>query len=317
MTNGAYNESLTRLQKGYLMVISNLESHNKALQQEMDNVLSRPRDEEAQRDESAENYADLAKQHSHLQQYYYNMCEEMTKELDPISHADTVLQGMAAMNVGNHQTIQERNEKIKLLHSTVFSFKDTHRSLTADLEAENRRIENLEAANRKLAADLEAERKKDETIRTQSATIMAKTLKLIQIEETHRRLQATLKEERRKNGTSKNETSENETIQNRTIKEDGITEDTDEKINKKNATIRDKNAHINQLKEAKQKLEEALKVERKKNRQTGKTSAVAGAHTHAAATKRPSGNTGGSSQKKVKCAEFTSEDPHNPHVIEE
>jgi hypothetical protein len=35
-----------RLQKGYLMVISNLESHNKALQQEMDNMLSRHREEE-------------------------------------------------------------------------------------------------------------------------------------------------------------------------------------------------------------------------------------------------------------------------------
>jgi hypothetical protein len=300
------------------MVISNLESHNIALQQQMDNVLSRHRDEEAQRDENAQNYDGLEKQHSHLQQHHYNMYEEMTRGLDSLSHANAVLQGMAAMNVGNHQTIQERDEKVKLLHSTVFGFKDTHRRLTADLEAEKRRIENLEAANRKLAADLEAERKKDETIRTQSATIMAKTLKLIQVEEIHRRLQAALKEERRKHGTSKNETINNETTQNRPIKEeDGMSEDTDERINKKNATIRDKNLQINQLKDAKQKLEEALKAERKKTRQTGKTSAVAGAHTHAAATKRPSGNTGGPAQKKVKRTEFTSGDAHNPHVIEE
>jgi chromosome segregation ATPase len=302
------------------MVISNLESHNKALQQEMDNVLSRHRHEEARRDENAQNYGDLAKQYSHLQQHHDNMYEEMKKELDSISHANTVLQGMAVMNVGNHQTIQERDEKIKLLQSTVFGFGDTHQRLTADLEVEKRRVENLEAANRRLAADLEAERRKDETIRTQSATIMAKTLKLIQVEEVHRRLQAALKEERRKNGTSKNETINNETTRNKTIKEeDDMAKDTDERINKKNATIRDKNSQINQLKDAKQKLEEALKAERRKNRHMGKMSAagVAGAHTRAtAAMKRQSENTRGPAHKKVKHVESTSEDAHHPHVVE-
>jgi chromosome segregation ATPase len=298
--NGTYSESLTRLQTGYLMVISNLESRNKELQQEMENIVSRQKDDEAQQDEnalSAQDYARLKEQHSHLQQQHYEMHEEMTNELNSLRQSNAVLQCMAAVNGNHHQTIQGRDEKIRFLQNNVLTFKDAHRRVAADLEAEKKRYANLEAANRRLAEALEAEKKKDETIRTLNEKSTAKTLKLIQVEEVHRRLQAALKEERRKNETNK--------------EDDGMTKDTDERINKKNATIRDKNSQINQLKEANRKLEEALKAEKRKNRAPVKT----GPRAHAIPTKRTSVNVGGSAQKKPKL-ESTSEDAHNPHFVD-
>jgi DNA anti-recombination protein RmuC len=208
---------------------------------------------------------------------------------------------MAAVNRNHHQTIQGRDEKIRFLQNNVLTFKDAHRRVAADLEAEKKRYANLEAANRRLAEALEAERKKDETIRTLNETNTANTLKLIQVEEVHRRLQAALKEERRKNATIRNETNK---------EDDGMTEDTDERINKKNATIRDKNSQINQLKEVNRKLEEALKAEKRKSRAPSKT----GPRAHAISTKRMSVNVGGPAQKKPKL-ESTSGDAHDPHFV--
>jgi chromosome segregation ATPase len=277
------------------MVISNLESCNKELQQEMENMVSRQRDDEAQRDENAfgaQDYARLKQQHSHLQQQHYEMHEEMTNELNSLRQSNAVLQCMAAVNGNHHQTIQGRDEKIRFLQNNVLTFKDAHRRVAADLEAEKKRYANLEAANRRLAEALEAERKKDETIRTLNETNTANTLKLIQVEEVHRRLQAALKEERRKNERIRDETNKDETIK----EDEGMTEDTDERINKKNATIRDKNSQINQLKEANRKVEEALKAEKRKNRAPGKT----GPRAHAIPTKRTSVNVGGPAQKKPK-----------------
>jgi chromosome segregation ATPase len=307
--NGTYSESLTRLQRGYLMVISNLESCNKELQQEMENIVSRQRDDEARRDENAfgaQDYARLKQQHSHLQQQHYEMHEEMTNELNSLRQSNAVLQCMAAVNGNHHQTIQGRDEKIRFLQNNVLTFKDAHRRVAADLEAEKKRYANLEAANRRLAEALEAERKKDETIRTLNETNTANMLKLIQVEEVHCRLQAALKEERRKNETIRNETNKDETIKD----DDGMTEDTDERINKKNATIRDKNFQINQLKEANRKLEEALKAEKRKSRAPSKT----GPRAHATPTKRMSVNVGGPAQKKPKL-ESTSGDAHDPHFV--
>jgi hypothetical protein len=307
--NGTYSESLTRLQTGYLMVISNLESCNKELQQEMENIVSRQKDDEAQRDENAlgaQDYARLKEQHLHLQQQHYEMHEEMTNELNSLRQSNAVLQCMAAVNGNHHQTIQGRDEKIRFLQNNVLTSKDAHRRVAADLEVEKKRYANLDATNRRLAEALEAERKKDETIRTLNETNTAKTLKLIQVEEVHRRLQAALKEERRKSETIRNE-NKDETIK----EDDGMAEDTDERINKKNATIRDKNSQIHQLKEANWKLEEALKAEKRKNRAPGKT----GPRAHAIPTKRTSVNVGGPAQKKPKL-EFSSEDAHNPHFVD-
>ena len=99
------------------------------------------------------------------------MYEESTRELNDLRQRNTALVRenavSMAVSAGNYQTIQERDEEIGWLQTTIFHLKD---------------------AQRRLEADIEAERKKDETIRKQGETIMAKILKLVQVEEVHRRL---------------------------------------------------------------------------------------------------------------------------------
>ena len=132
-SNGTHSESLTRLQNGYLRAISNLETQNKVLQQQLDKARATQGTQNVQAQAQAQ-------AHGHCAQRIANLRERVNL----LQREVNILRSQPSTNGKEHirpleLKLAEKNEKIKEKNNLVLQKEETIRWLREELKAERMR----------------------------------------------------------------------------------------------------------------------------------------------------------------------------------